>query len=63
MKKVELHQDANHLWYTIPKEKAKEFLDDIDQIFEEYINDADFDDRWSRYRTGGSPNLVQLYIE
>jgi hypothetical protein len=56
-KKVKAVQDDSGHWYLIPNELVDTFYgDDVMEI-------DNFDDKYSRYKTGGDLNLVQLYIK
>jgi hypothetical protein len=61
MKKVFAVQDESGHWYIIPFEFKDEFFRD-----EEMEKEGDFsyfEDKYSRYMTGGDLNLIQLYAE
>jgi hypothetical protein len=52
--------DLGH-WYVIPEELFREFNIDLED--DELCEDGKFREKWSKYRTGGEINAVQLYAE
>lgn len=61
MKKVKAVQDDSCHWYLIPNDLLEEF--DKDNQNESMADSGEFDTKYGQYRTGGSLNNVQLYIE
>lgn len=61
MKKVKVIKDDSGHWYIIPNEIAIDFYKDEED--EDFVDSGGFDNKYGQYRTGGSLNLVQLYIE
>lgn len=61
MVKIKAVQDDSCHWYLIPNELYEEFCKDCEN--EELADSGEFDKKWGQYMTGGSLNLVQLYIE
>lgn len=59
IQKVKAVKDESGHWYIIP-EKLLPFFE-IDEEDESMIDSGQFDNKWSKYRTGGDLNLVQLY--
>lgn len=57
---VAVRDDSSH-WYVIPAERHDEFNKDADD--EDFCLDGDFDDKWGKYRTGGSLNLIELWAD
>lgn len=65
MIKVQLLQDESSHWYIVPNDEADVFSEMIDKMIEndydiDYINS--FDNKFSKYRTGGSLNNYQLFL-
>ena len=60
-KKVKAVQDDSCHWYLIPNDLLEEF--DKDNQNESMADSGEFDTKYGQYRTGGSLNNVQLYIE
>lgn len=66
MKAVKALRDDDGHWYIVPNDEANEFMKLFDDII---ANDYDcdlidkFEEKFSKYRTGGDLNNVQLYIE
>lgn len=58
---VKALKDESGHWYVIPAVLAGEFL--ADEQNEDLIDSGEFDAKWSKYRTGGDLNLVQLWAE
>ena len=52
-------QDDSGHWYIIPEELSDEFDNDIQS--ESMSDNGTFDDKYGKYRTGGSLNSIQLY--
>ena len=61
MIKVTAARDESGHWYLIPSELSSQFYKDCEN--EEMCDSGEFDKKWGQYMTGGSLNLVQLYIE
>lgn len=61
MIKVTAARDDSGHWYLIPSELSSQFYKDCEN--EELADSGEFDEKWGQYMTGGSLNLVQLYIE
>jgi len=61
MKKVKAVQDDSGHWYVIPNEIASDFYKDEEDM--DFVDSGEFDNKYGQYRTGGSLNLVQLYVE
>ena len=61
MKKVYAVQDQDGHWYAIPDELKDDFFREEENGKEDDY--TYFEDKYSRYRTGGDLNLVQLYAE
>lgn len=61
MTKVKAVQDESGHWYIIPNDLVDDFYKDSED--ESLIDSGKFDDKWSKYMTGGDLNLVQLYAE
>lgn len=59
MKKVVARQDDSCHWYVISMEMQEQFTNLL------YLDDeySEFEEKFSKYRTGGSINNVQLYAE
>lgn len=60
LRKVKAVRDDSAHWYIIPSEKAEEFNKLLDETDDEY---TEFEEKFSKYRTGGDVNNVQLYAE
>lgn len=66
MQKVRAVQDESSHWYVIPDELAEQFFKEsaaIEQDPENYDMIGRFEDKFSKYMTGGDLNNVQLYAE
>jgi hypothetical protein len=61
MKKVKAIQDDSGHWYLIPNELLQDFLKDEQD--EDFVDSGGFDDKYSKYRTNGDLNNIQLYID
>ncbi len=61
MTPVKVLQDDSFHWYIIPNELAEQFYKDNEN--EGMADSGEFDEKYGKYRTGGSPNLIQLYAE
>lgn len=61
MEKVYAIQDDSGHWYVIPLELKDEFNSDLDGLSDDNI--YEWEDKYSKYMTGGNLNLVQLYAE
>ena len=61
MKKVKAVKDDSSHWFIIPNELYENFLKDLDN--EDMVDNGEFDNKYSKYRTGGDLNLIQLYVE
>ena len=59
MQKVIATQDESGHWYVIPQGVIGEYYRDEEN--DDMIDSGAFDDKWSKYRTGGDLNLIQLY--
>lgn len=61
-----MSDDASHK-YLVPNELAQEFTERMNKMYEDGFEDQDlideFEKKFGQYRTGGSVNNVQLYIE
>lgn len=66
IQKVKAVQDESSHWYVIPIELSDKFREltqfDIDEE-DNYENEKKFDEIFSKYRTGGSVNNIQLYAD
>ncbi len=59
--KVKIVSDGNHD-YIIPNKLDEEFYNDLED--EEFVDSGKFDDKYRKYRTGGSINsATQLYTK
>lgn len=74
LKKVVAVQDDGSNWYVIPSELKEEFRKLDEWIFNAYHNvdipenvlidlESKFTEKFSKYRTGGDLNNIQLYAE
>ena len=63
LKKVKAVTDYDGHWYVIPNELVDQFLKDLENEDEDYIDSGEFDNKYFHYRTGGDLNLVQLYAD
>lgn len=61
MTKVKAVQDDSGHWYVLPNELLKDFYKDEQD--EDFVDSGDFDNKYSKYRTGGDLNIIQLYAE
>ena len=61
LEKVNVVRDEDGHWFIIPSEKEDEFYEDLEDYG--FIDTGGFDIKWSRYKTGGDINLVQLWAE
>jgi hypothetical protein len=61
MQKVKAVQDDSDRWYVLPIDLANDFWIDLES--EDFVDSGEFDTKYSKYMTGGSLNLVQLYAE
>lgn len=61
MQKVILVQDDSSHWYVIPSYLHEEFYADVEN--EDFVDSGRFDEKYGKFRTGGSPNNIQLYAE
>jgi hypothetical protein len=64
---VAMRDDSGH-WYVIPKELQSEFskLIEMSLNYDDAASEQaelEFTDKFSKYRTGGDLNNVQLYAE
>lgn len=57
MEPVKVVQDDSGHWYVIPADLGDSFDEDLQD------EDSDFDEKYGKYRTGGGPNLVQLFAK
>jgi hypothetical protein len=57
MEPVKVVQDDSGHWYVIPAELEDSFDEDLQD------EDSDFGEKYGKYRTGGGPNLVQLFAD
>lgn len=74
IQKVVVVQDDGSNWYVIPSELKEEFRKLDEGIFNAYHNvdiperalidlESKFTEKFSKYRTGGDLNNIQLYAE
>jgi len=62
--KVKAVQDDDSHWYIIPNEEVDDFFGVLENIQQDYLDAEDyFEERFSKYRTGGGPNNIQLYAD
>ena len=59
IQKVKVIKDESGHWYVLPNDLVNEFRKDAQNS--NFVDCGDFDDKYGKYRTGGDPNLVQLY--
>lgn len=73
IKVVAVQDDGSH-WYIIPKDSQQEFHDLSNAVYNAYnnvdvkqekLNEVEnaFNTKFSKYRTGGDLNNIQLYAE
>lgn len=61
MKAVKLVDDHAGIWYAIPNELYKDYMNDL---FNAYLVDrGTFEEKYLKYRTNGGPNGIQLYVQ
>jgi len=58
---VKAYQDESGHWFVLPVKLEYEFLEDEQD--EDFIDSGGFDEKYGKYMTGGSLNLVQLFAE
>lgn len=70
MMAVKAVQDESSHWYLIPNDELREFdnlsgyIFDLDEDSDEYYDKIEeFEKMFSKYRTGGDLNNIQLYID
>lgn len=68
MKAVVALQDYDCHWYVIPKDMEEEFYRlqekvNSDDYPHRYDDEEEFEETFSKYKTGGDLNLVQLYAD
>ncbi len=63
MKAVKVVQDESSHWYIMPNELAEEFHALASAIDYTALDEKIFEEKFSKYRTGGDINNVQLYID
>lgn len=65
--KVKAVRDDSSHWYVIPETMHQEWLQLINKLYETDFEDNDlinkFDEKFSKYTTGGDLNNIQLYAE
>ena len=59
MQKVQIAQDDSGHFYVLPNDLLQEFLNE--QEDESFVDSGGFGDKYGKYMTGGSLNLIQLY--
>lgn len=52
--------DCGH-WYVLPIELCEDFNKDLTN--EDLVDSGDFDNRYSKYQTGGDLNIIQLFAD
>lgn len=60
-KRVYPTTDDDGHWYVLPYELRNKFITDVSD--DSIVDNGIFDDRYGKYRTGGSLNLVEFYIK
>lgn len=68
MKAVKVVQDENSHWYIIPNELTEEFRTLLNTIYADandhaYLDEKEFEKKFSQYMTDGDINNIQLYID
>lgn len=63
MTKVYVLQDESSHWYLIPNEEVEMFYKLLEESYNDYEAQDEFEIRFSKYRTGGDLNNKQLYIK
>lgn len=61
MQRVYATEDDDGHWYVIPFEMKDEFLSDLEGLGDDNI--YEWEDKYSKYMTGGDLNLIPLYAE
>ena len=67
LQKVRAMQDDSGHWYVFPDYLADEYKDSMNAMYETDFENYDliqkFEEKFSKYRTGGDLNNVQLFAE
>ena len=54
-------------WYVIPNKMLHDFIILLDKVYESGFYDddaeAEFEEKFGKYRTGGNVNNIQLYAD